>query len=375
MAPKTLHSILLTPLLLTPAFAGGSDTGSASDLDREIDRLLATQGNTGPGFHVGSLLRVSYDSSSDDVYAVDGENLGGFRFQDVQLWAEGSVDRFDVRIMAKAADSTAFPPTDSSAGSPGTFALSEAWARTRIDDTFSVLIGQYKCPLVASANVDYGSLIMIDRTRIGQIFSAAGAYQPGVAFFADADDLHFKFALQNGADGIADEYGMVLRGEYRIHDGASEREGALGAEGVDATIGLGYFKDGSQIGGEDFGSAVALDGYLTVDRFSAHGEILDMDEELATKAVGNASADATAFAGTVGYLFTDQVEGALRYQDLDNDAGTTLTTVGVNYYVMGHNAKWQLNFSQFDEDDDDGTIVQVGFAVGTTPTLCCSRNR
>ena len=222
-----------------------------------------------------------------------------------------------------------------------------------------------KCPLVASANVGYDSLIMIDRTRIGQLFSGAGAYQPGAALIYDNDELHFKLAVQNGADGIIDEYGIVARGEYKIAGGSGHREGALGAdEELAATIGLGYFMDGSDIGGEDFGSALALDGYATLNAFSFHGEILSTDEELAMRALGNADEDATPYSATFGYRLQENLEAAVRYQDLDNEAETTLIGAGLNYYLRGHDAKLQFNISRFEEDDDDGMLFQIGLTVG-----------
>lgn len=312
---------------------------------------------------IGGLLRASLDLSSDDVYDVSGEHMSGVRFQDAQLWVTAKTGMFDVRVMAKAADSSAFPP--SVQGEVDDLEVRDAWVRGDVGNGLNVYAGKYKCPLVASANVDYGSLIMIDRTRIGQLFSGAGAYQPGAAITYDDDRFHAKLAVQNGADGVVDAYGMVARVEYKLGSGAAYREGAYAApEGTNATFGLGYFKDGSQIGGEDFGSAVALDCYATLDAFSLHAEVLDMDEELANKAVGNATEDATPFSATVGFRFREDMEVAVRYQDLDNDGETTLFGAGFNYYLSGHDAKVQANVSQFEEGDEDGVLVQLGLAVG-----------
>lgn len=318
---------------------------------------------------IGGLVRVSLDHSSDEVFDIMGENLSGFRFQDAQVWVTAKTGIFDVRVMAKSADSNAFPligpgpppgPSD-----PEALDVRDAWVRGDLGDGMHVYVGKYKCPLVASANVDYGSLMMIDRTRIGQLFSADGAYQPGAAITYDNEQFHAKLAVQNGADGVMDAYGVVARAEYKIGGGAAHREGALNSpEDASATIGLGYFNDGSQIGGDDFGSAVALDCYATLNAFSLHAEILDMDEQLAMKAVGNMTDDAMPFAATLGYLVQEDVELALRYQDLDNDADTTMITGGLNYYLSGHDAKVQFNVSQFEQNDDDGMLFQIGLAVG-----------
>lgn len=360
-------ALLCLPLAVsgaTSVFAQNAPTGPAtpgqsSGLTPHLDELA-----------FGGLLRASLDYSSDELYeyssdpgVVPSERLSGVRFQDAQLWVEAKTGIFDARVMAKAADSNAFPP--SSSGDVGSFEVRDAWVRADLGSGLHVYAGKYKCPLVASANVDYGSLIMIDRTRVGQLFSGAGAYQPGAAITFDDERFHAKLAFQNGADGVVDAYGVVARAEYKLGGGAAYREGAYGA-GDDwaATFGVGYFNDGSQVGGADFGSAIALDMYTTVNAFSLHAEVLDMDEELATKAVGNASEDAMPFSATVGYLFRENMELALRYQDLDNDGDTTLIGAGYNYYLSGHDAKLQFNVSQFDENDEDGLLFQIGLAVG-----------
>ena len=337
-----------------PANPGASSSSAPVDMWDYIE-----------SFEIGGLLRMSYDLSGDDVYEFNGEEIDGVRFQDAQVWFEVDTGIFDVRIMGKAADSNSFPPISSN-GDVDSFDIRDAWVRAELSDGLHVYAGKYKCPLVASANVDYGSLLFIDRTRIGQLFSAEGAYQPGAALTYDNEHFHAKLALQNGADGIVDAYGMVARAEYKVMGGASYREGALGSPDGDleATLGVGYFQDGSDVGGDDFGSGAAADCYATYGPVSLHAEVLDMDEELAMKAVGNLTDDATPYSVTLGYLINEEFEVAARFQDMNNDADTTLIGGGLNYYLRGHDSKLQLNVAQFDENDEDGVLFQVGLAVG-----------
>lgn len=323
----------------------------------------------------GGLLRMSLDMSSDDVFNVMGEDVTGVRFEDAQVWFDSQAGPFEVFMLGKAADSNAWPPT--SEGEIGALEIRDAWVRTELAEGTNLYAGQFKCPLVGSALVGYDSLIMIDRTRIGQLFSAEGAYQRGAAATYDNEQFHAKLAVQNGADGIIDELGMVIRGEYKVNGGARHREGALEAPSdLAATFGVGYFTDGSQIGGDDFGSALAADAYLTLERFSVHGEVLDMDEELATKAIGNAEDDGTPYSVTLGYLFDERWEGAFRYQNMDDDLDTTQMGLGLNYYESGHRIKYQFNVSQYDNDDDDGLLLQVGLTVGIgAPNAGCATCR
>jgi len=324
----------------------------------------------------GGLLRMSLDFSGDDAFQVAGEDPTGVRFEDAQLWVNTHAGPFEVFVLGKAADASAWPPL-SEAGI-GPLEIRDAWVRTELAEGVDLYAGQFKCPLVGSAMVGYDSLIMIDRTRIGQLFSAPGAYQRGVGVTYDNEDFHGKFVVQNGADGIIDEVGMVVRGELKVNGGARHREGALDAPtDLAATFGVGYFSDGSQIGGEDFGSAVAVDAYLTLDALSLHAEILDMDEELATKALGNAEDEGTPYSITLGYRFADtRWEAALRYQDMDDDLETTQIGVGLNYYEAGHPIKYQFNVSEFDNDDVDGMLVQLGLTVGIgAPNAGCATCR
>lgn len=363
--------------LLLGAFAALSGVSAApavsssygySALEADLARLetVLAQSNA-PSSNVGYLLRSSYDMSSDDVYAVTpGSDLGGFRFQDALLWFQGQVGTFDVFLMADAADSSGYPGLGGNS-TPGQLQMKDAWARTRVAEGVNLYMGQFRCPILLSSMTSEGSLSMIDRTVLGQFFDV---FQPGAALTADFGGLHLKLAAQNGADGAADELGIVARAEFKIGEGAKDREGALGAEGLDANFGVAYFKDSSDVGGgNEVGSALAVDGYATLNRLSGHFEVVDVDDELGAMLGAMTPVaytdSATPYSATVGFLISDQWECVARYQDLDDDLSTTLIGGGINYYLAGHAAKWQLNVSRLDDDNDDGLLLQIGLSVGS----------
>lgn len=349
----------LLPILtaLTPMPVGGGEESAPGFSLKDL-----TQSDALDSLRVGGLLRGYFFNADDELSAVAGEDVQALRLNDAQLWFSAAVEGYEFFVKVDAGEATNFPPI----GDAGvqTVDLRDAWVRKLLCDGVYLYVGQYKCPLVASGNVGDDSLAMIDRTRIGYLFSFPGAYQPGIALTGDWGNFHAKLALQNGADSQTDGLGMVARAEYKVGDGAKQREGALGAEGFDATFGIGYFKDDSQIAGEDFGSGIAIDAYTTYDRFSLQAEVLDADEELASRALGNTTEDATAFSATGGYLFSDQIEGFARIEDLDDEADTSIAGLGMNYYVHGHAIKWQVNVSQYDDDNIDGTILQAGLSIG-----------
>lgn len=311
---------------------------------------------------VGGLLRAAVDFAGEELSVSGDDDVQALRLYDAQLWFAAEFAGYEFFIKMDGAETTAFPPIASSGETD--FDLFDAYVRKGLSDQFHLYFGQYKCPLLASSAVGDGNLAMIDRTRPGYLFAFPGAYQPGVAVTFDEGPFHAKVSVQNGADDASDGFGVVLRGEYAVGEGAKHREGAQDAEGFDATFGIGYFKDDSDIAGDDFGSTLALDAYTTFDQLSVHAEILDMDEELAMRALGNTDDDATPYSATAGYLFDPQWEAFLRYQDLDNEVDAMIIGAGLNYYVMGHKLKWQAGFSQYEDDDIDDTIAQIGLSIG-----------
>lgn len=338
------------------------DAPTLNDYDRleyDLSRLeaaLAPQGGAG-GANVGFLLRSSYGTSGDDIYQkASGADLGGFRMQDAVVWVNGQIGDYEVFIRADGSDATDYPPI--MGGSPGPLNVRDAWARTPICEYADLYFGSFRCPVVNSSMLDEGKLAFIDRTRLGQMFDV---YQTGAAVVADIEQFHIKLAAQDGADGSGDELGIVARAEYKVGDGAKHREGAYGAEGFDATIGLGYFDDGVA----DDVNAMVFDAYATMDAFSLHAEIVDMGDGLATMMGLTAGAEATPYSATLGYRINEEFEVLARFQDLDDDLETTQVGAGLNYYVAGHAAKWQVNVSQLDNDADDGVIVQVGLTLGS----------
>lgn len=371
---------LLFALAPVPVVAGGAPTAEEwLRLDRELDALSTSfVPPNEPGVRIGGLVRSSFDISSDEIFAVSPtQDLTGFRFQDAIVWIEGTVGDMDLRISMNGAetdpavggDDTAWPPTTNSSNL-GSVVVQDAYGRWNLNESFRVYMGQFKCPVLMSSLVWEGNLMFIDRTRLGQMFDV---WQPGAAATWDSGGFHVKVALQNGVDGVADEYGMVVRGEYNVNGGAREYEGAYGsADGTTATIGAAYFQDTSEpVPGTEVGSAIVVDGYADFGGLSVHAEVMDFDEELAgAMNLSTTGGDATPFSATVGYMISPETwEIALRYQDMDDTLETTAIGGALNYYTAGHAAKWQLNVTQMNIDGaaspfDDGMIVQLGLAVG-----------
>ena len=77
---------------------------------------------------------------------------------------------------------------------------------------------------------------------------------------------------------------------------------------------------------------------------------------------GSGEADGQGFYGALAFTFMDRLQPALRIGYLDTDVDTNVpggskdervhVDVGLNYYLLKHEAKLQLNYSRFEYDDE-----------------------
>jgi phosphate-selective porin len=77
-----------------------------------------------------------------------------------------------------------------------------------------------------------------------------------------------------------------------------------------------------------------------------------------------------------GYLFPNHLQPYVRYEtvDVDHKYETDFWTVGLNYYMKGHNCKISADYTQVDQESaaenyaadllDDQDIITVQVAVG-----------
>jgi hypothetical protein len=351
-------------LLAAPLSAGvNAATSPASDW-KSLDASLALMpdGHTG-GPSMGALIRSSLDFSGDDGYEQAGsEDLQGVRFQDAALWANGTVGQFFWRLSLDFASSTGEPTNGSGSGIGGA-TLEDAFAQWTCPDTpIRLTMGQFVCPPLHSSTTAKHAQLFIDRTILGHSFRV---WNPGVAVDGDFDAFHWKVAVQNGADGAAEDFALTARGEYYLNGGVGNVEGAMGGKGngVQGTIGVFYFDEGDL----SDGSMIGADATIVFDAFSVAAEIADLDDDLGPEKFEVADGN-TPWALTGSWLTASREwEVALRLQDHDDDEDTQVISGGLNWYHGGHNAKWQLNVSDYSSDDSnaEGTLIQIGLTVGS----------
>jgi len=403
--------IVLGALALTAATTP-TLANSWSTTDRDLANLSSSLTQNASGVSVSGLLRSSYVSWADvDDGTVNGD-IGAFSIDDAQIWVTGSVGDFSVTIQTDAAsnstglfmdldtsngagtfttDGDADNATDDliayggnntpfSVGSLGSLGLLDAYVAWNATEMIKVQMGQFRPAFLASSALNENNMLFINRSRLG----AAGAYR-SQGLQASANFGMFNIAVfgQNGEedDGGANTTGVVdndlsfgFRATAQIMGTASTNEGALGAS-ADASlvVGVGYIDDAAQISwlgknsngnySSNLDQCLAFDAAFTMGSLSLSAEIVDMS---GTGDGATDSEDAQPFsAGGSFVIVPDQVEVGLRFEDFDDEDETTWMTVGVNWYLQGHAAKWQVNYIDGSSDEDllDSDMFQVGLTV------------
>jgi hypothetical protein len=310
-------------------------------LDQEISNLNTSIGSQDGGIQMGALIRSSYLHAEDDLGLSGSEDTGGWTFQDVDVWLGGASGDYSWRVSTDA--------------DGGTASLEDAYANWNASDNFSITWGQFKAPVTMSTSIDPERMAFVDRTAIGQLFDN---WQLGAMISGGQDGFSWFVAVQNGADGIADEYRLSGRAELSIggHESGALRNG--GSDGssdeISGTAGVFFSQDDGT--GLDDNTIIGIDAAGTMGAFSAHAEVASFDDDLG---------DNSPFSFALGYLLNADWHGAIRHQDADTDDDDTITSLALAW--MHADATWTFEVGSIDSDDGaDGTFAQVNLSIGAS---------
>lgn len=366
---KIVLGALALTAATTPALANNWST-----TDRDLASLSTSLTQNASGVAVSGFLRSSYVGWSD-------ADVGGFSIDDAQIWVNGTVGDFGVVVQTEAAGNNGgsdlngdgVPDVGTSDNTPGSIGvlgdvrILDAFATWNATEMLKVQMGQFRPAFLGSSARNENNLLFINRSLLG----AAGAYRSqGVQASGSFGMINVAVFAQNGEDDGTnpniqdDDLSFGFRASAQIMGTASANEGALGASGDPSlSVGIGYIDDAAQfrwdtVNGTQFDECIAVDANFTMGALSVGAEIVDMtgDDVIGTE-------DATPFNVSGSFvIMPDQLEAAIRYEDLDDDDNTTVMTVGANWYLQGHAAKWQFNYIAGDSDLDalDTNLFQVG---------------
>jgi hypothetical protein len=335
-----MNTIISTSIALavasTVSFANGGDW---LELDQDIASLSSSINAEG-GASVVGLLRSSY---------TDTGTTGGWAFEDIVLNFQGSVEDMSWRVSVDLAN------VDAGATPSVGITLEDAYVSWNCGSDMDIMWGQFNAPMFRSGNIDPESMLFIDRSNLGNLFDA---FDEGIGISGSSSGIAWNLVAQNGTDGVGDELFLFAHASYNLGNGACTCcNGALhGGDDMDGTLGISY--GDMQNDGTD--AVLGLEFYMTMGQFSLQVELADGGDDAIGAGMGEGP-----LGITFGYLFADNLEAAFRHEDYDDGAlDSSSASFGLNYYLHGHNAKWQINY--VDDDLAADEAIMVGLTVGAS---------
>jgi len=343
---KIFIGLAASALIATTATANTDNAWM--QLDSEIAQLSSTVASDG-GMGVSGYMANWYTNTSDTT-----PNTGGWKFKSLRLSFKGSVEDMSVKV--------------STSLKSGTAVLKDAYVKWDAVEGLNVTVGQFKRPFSynftrsSSRLLFYGNNMNSENEARDNGFMLSGKL---------SDDMfEWSAAAQNGDDGTADDQRYTARvvanlagkGGFHKHEGAID-----GGDDLDASIGLAYAKDESAATGFD---KIGIDGAMTISGMSLAFDIVDWSADMpATVLDHNLGTDldnTTPVSVSGSYMLSDTIEAAARYEDFDDSANSTRTTVGVNFYqVLPHKAKWMINYEDTSSDTAslEAQVIRVGLVL------------
>ncbi len=324
----------------SPAFAQDVDESSIGDeagnelandeweaLDRELGALEVDAANSMPGPQIWGYVRTNLA-----VNDTSGPKLRGFNLDNVRVNVSGEASGFEYRITGELQGGTMF--------------LEDAWASFRVGEEISTTVGRFRSPFLRSGTIEARDLLFITRTRNGVFYSVR---DEGVMLNGDHGRLHWAAAVQNGADGMSEDWLTTVNLKVNLA-GEDELpwEGAYRA-GPNTRLSAGVSV--SDDGASPKGTAWAIDTYLVHKGLSVQAEWLDYGQGYDGAFPLEQRGGTNPWSLTASYMIVpEKYELAVRFDDFDDkraplDYKRQTFTVGINRYIQGHDIKWQLNYA------------------------------
>ncbi len=349
-----VFTALATTLVGATSFA--SDT-AWPELESELAALNnapLTQDAGGPyvnGWLIGAL---TYDMDSEDING----NLtnAGFGVVGARVNLSGSVgSNYGYKV--------GFDFTDTGEqwiGGPGVAGdagLTDDYATFAIGEGISGKMGAFRTPFLRSSLIDRNDTLFVNRSYLGSQYAGRDA---GIAINGEFSRINWEVALQNGSDGIGEGWLWGARVDMDVIGTSSNVEGGYNAaEGTNLNIGLAINDDTADdaSGNSQDLMQLGIDATLTMSGFSIFGEMAEKDKD---------NGDNSPYSIGAAYLFGENYEAALRWDDWDDADSTTRYNIGVNRYINGHDAKWQLSYSDgsSDVEANENAVLTLGLALG-----------
>lgn len=362
---KILYGALALGALGSLATAKTEAKSTWVGLDEELHALSSNINMAQDGPRFGATIKTVFTHTDEEAFGATADtDISGFLLYNARLWAEGNFGDIFWRLAFDFGDEVSGGAGDQDA------TLLDAYARWQIAEMFALTWGQFLFPTLMGTSDDPYDLLFINRTRLAQAFYD---WQLGAMASGDYDAIRWFLAIQNGADDVAEEYRFSGRVEFDLGEGRrNQRTRSAGSRDLDATIGVFGMVDDD---GTDDVTVFGADARLWMGAFQVGAELANVDDgglgvgggTTGTAFLDVGFSDMTPWSIYAAYqIVPDEWEVALRWENLDDDADTSILTAGVNWYPDNAPAKWQLNYVSVDSDEDafDGDAIQLGLVIG-----------
>ncbi len=350
-----------------PASAPREDSELAT-LDATLSTLTAHD-ETGPHLHGFIRSRFAWSDDVDTDPGADEKDLAGFSLDNVRVSISGDAGHgFSYLVSVEAGDQLELDTFDGTG-----VGLLDAYVDVAVCDTVSVRTGQFCAMFLPEGCMEERYQTFLDRSFLGEIWDNRDL---GVQVNGNFDKFHAWLAAQNGFDGQGDDFALSARASFDVLGQANcmQQCSMVNADATELSVGVAWFDDHSF---ED-GMMLGGDVWFHTGSWIAQAEIIDFDDDMQPGNAINpstgtlipgagASFSETAWNASLAYLFpNEQWEVAGRFQDLDDDADTTIVSACVNRYVQGNDIKWTLQVDSANSDDDasESDAIAVGLTVG-----------
>ncbi len=281
---------------------------------------------------LGAFMRVQYEHTTGDPL---GRDARGGVLEDVLFFAHGRLGDTQIYVESDFAS--------------GEVVLEEAWGEVSLDGRHWVRIGRVQRQFLASQAWTDDAVPFLARSYAAL---ETTVQSEGVLIGGEYGRLRLFGALQNGADGALSAWLGTARAELDlVGSDANTRGDSLGAgRELAVTAGLAFADDGTATEGEAF----AVDGAVRWEGFGAFFEWVDLGRDVG---------DRTPFAAWItATLDPDVLELALRYEDVDDAADTTVLGAVLSRWVLPRLMKVQVGVERVRSDDSDeqGTRYLLG---------------
>jgi len=312
--------------------------------------------------NVSGQLQARYVYNNRSGSPATGQDNAGFEMRRAKLGFSGHVADPRLSYNVRLASHSSFnePDSPNQNGGVNDVVVEKATIGYQLMDGLHVRVGRDKGPFLKEELIHSGRQLAVERSAVNQVFSTG--YTEGVYLKYDAHDMvHLAAAITEGANsagasfdagtdfggapaGGATDFAATARADVKLAGEWGQAKDFAAWSGQPMAVFLGsavHYEVDETGNGADNTKTIAwtVDGQVKRDGFGLYGAFVGAHND-SDGATGNADNFGSVLQGSY-MVVPDEVEPFVRWEWIN--AGTHLMTVGTNYYLNAHNAKFTFD--------------------------------